>query len=242
MSAETESDSHLLTSIYIYIWLLSCRSLWNVLQFHCQSRKYAGYNVCVRHTYRCMETRIYAIIAFTVRSSKTVTSAFTMSSLSLHCAHPLHVAAVPKLYSHKLHLMYDNTDLSHGYDVMNMNLSQQLLHNYIHIKQGCWSIAVDKVLYRSRKSKMIIDPWRWEMIGCPKTLLRNYSYLLCNSPEERSFQGYFSYKNNAKNVSNSKTSSNSCTALVPILRSEAQTFCGHWNVLVELIDLPLTPR
>jgi len=80
------------------------------------------------------------------------------------------------------------------------------------------------------------------MIGCPETLVRNYSYLLCKSPEERSSQDYFSHKNNAKNVSKSKTSSNTHTALVPILHSEAQRFCGHRNVFVKLFDLPLTPR
>ena len=46
-----------------------------------------------------METIIYriayAIIVFTVRSSITVPSALTMSSLNLHCAHPRHVAAIP---------------------------------------------------------------------------------------------------------------------------------------------------
>ena len=45
-----------------------------------------------------METRIYrvgyAVIVFTVRSSKIVSNAFATSSLNLHCA-PLHVAATP---------------------------------------------------------------------------------------------------------------------------------------------------
>ena len=68
----------------------------------------------------------------------------------------------------------------------------------------CSTIAVDKVLYRSRKNKMIIDPWRGRLIDCPNTSVRNYSYLLCNNPEERSSQYYFSHKN----VSNSKNKNN----------------------------------
>jgi hypothetical protein len=53
-------------------------------------------------------------------------------------------------------------------------------------------------------------------IGCPKTLVRNYGYLLCNSPEERSSQDYFSHNNNAKNVSKRKTNDSIHAALVPI--------------------------
>jgi len=36
------------------------------------------------------------------------------------------------------------------------------MHGQSHIKKGCLSFAVDKVLYRSHKNNMIIDPRRWE--------------------------------------------------------------------------------
>jgi hypothetical protein len=40
-------------------------------------------------------------------------------------------------------------------------------------------------------------------------LVHNYSYVLCNSPEEHSSQD-FSHKNNVKNVSKIKTKNNNC--------------------------------
>jgi hypothetical protein len=57
--------------------------------------------------------------------------------------------------------------------------------------------------------------------------------LLCNSPEERSSQDDFSHKNNAKNVSSSKTKNYTHSALVPILHSEACSSYGHRNVWVK---------
>lgn len=71
-------------------------------------------------------------------------------------------------------------------------------------------------------------------IDCHKTSVRNCSYSPCHSPEECSSQDDFSHKNNAKNVSKSNTNNNIHTALVPILSSQARSFCGHGNVLVIL--------
>jgi len=80
---------------------------------------------------------------------------------------------------------------------------------------------------------MILVPSKMGRIGCHKTSVTNCSYSPCNSPEERSSQDDFSHKNNAKNVSKGNTN-NIHAALVPILSSQARSFCGHRNVLVIL--------
>jgi len=54
--------------------------------------------------------------------------------------------------------------------------------------------------------------------------------MLCNSPEERSSQGDFIRKYNAKNVSKSKAKNNTHIAVVPALRSEACSSSGLFSV------------
>ena len=130
--------------------------------------------------------------------------------------------------------MYDDTDLPHWYGVLNIDLSQQLLHNYVHINKDADQLPLTMCYTKVPKIRWLLTLEDGRPIVCPKTSVRNYSYLLCNSPEECSSQDCFSHKNNAKNISNGKIRNNTHTALVPILRSEACSSDGHRKGLVKL--------
>jgi len=81
--------------------ITSCKSLGNIFFYRSTAKVENTQTIMfVCDTYSCMATRIYSV--YTVRSSKNVPSAFTVSSVNLCCAHSLRVTAVPQLYIHKL--------------------------------------------------------------------------------------------------------------------------------------------
>jgi hypothetical protein len=111
---------------------------------------------------------------------------------------------------------------------------QSAVHNHIHTNKDSDQVPLTRYYTKVAKIRWLLPLEDGRPIGCPKTSVRYYSYLLCNSPKECSSQDYFGHKNNAKNVSKGKIRNNTHTALIPILRSEACSSQGHRHVLVTL--------
>jgi hypothetical protein len=100
----------------------------------------------------------------------------------------------------RYNLMNDCTELPRWCDVLNTYCSQQLLHIYqLHShKQECRSVAIGKVFTKVTKMRWFFTLEDGRPIGCPKMSVTKYSWLLYNSPEERSSQGDFSHRNVSK--------------------------------------------